>query len=112
MKQDAVVLYSRLAELQEKKNEIITQNQQRGTPKEEREKLLRQVRLNMIMSTYSVWGHFSILLLIGCTQKHVSLNRYNFVHIVFLSIENTVLIKLHPKLYNFIYILKCISVLM
>lgn len=44
VKQDAVVLYSRLAELQEKKNEIITQNQQRGTPKEEREKLLRQVK--------------------------------------------------------------------
>lgn len=43
VKQEAVVLYSRLAELQEKKNEIIMQNQQRGTPKEEREKLLRQV---------------------------------------------------------------------
>lgn len=57
-----MVLYSRLAELQEKKNEIITQNQQRGTPKEEREKLLRQVRLIMIMSTYSVWGHFSIVI--------------------------------------------------
>ncbi|KAK8386714.1 hypothetical protein O3P69_017878 [Scylla paramamosain] len=44
VKQEAVVLYGRLAELQEKKNEIITQNQQRGTPKEERERLLQQVK--------------------------------------------------------------------
>ena len=41
------MLYGRLADLHEKKSEIITQNQQRGTPKEERERLLKQVRLLM-----------------------------------------------------------------
>ncbi|XP_071542793.1 intraflagellar transport protein 74 homolog isoform X1 [Panulirus ornatus] len=44
VKQEAVGLYEKLQELEEKKEEIITENQKRGTPKEERERLLLQVK--------------------------------------------------------------------
>ncbi|XP_066960218.1 intraflagellar transport protein 74 homolog isoform X1 [Macrobrachium rosenbergii] len=44
VKQDAVVLYEKLQELEEKRDEIINENQKRGTPKEERERLLLQVK--------------------------------------------------------------------
>ena len=43
VKQDAVVLYEKLQDLEEKRAEIINENQKRGTPKEERERLLLQV---------------------------------------------------------------------
>ena len=45
MKQEAVELFSRLHELEEKRDEIVLENQKRGTPKEERERLLNQVYL-------------------------------------------------------------------
>ncbi|CAL4111956.1 unnamed protein product, partial [Meganyctiphanes norvegica] len=44
VKQDAVVLYEKLQELEEKRNEIQEENSKRGTPKEERERLLLQVK--------------------------------------------------------------------
>ena len=44
MKQESVGLYARLQELEEKKDEILSENQKRGTPKEERERLLLQVK--------------------------------------------------------------------
>ncbi|XP_068222988.1 intraflagellar transport protein 74 homolog isoform X1 [Palaemon carinicauda] len=44
VKQDAVVLYEKLQELEEKRDEIVNENQKRGTPKEERERLLLQVK--------------------------------------------------------------------
>ncbi|KAG7167404.1 Intraflagellar transport protein 74-like [Homarus americanus] len=42
VKQEAVGLYEKLQELEEKRAEIIAENQKRGTPKEERERLLLQ----------------------------------------------------------------------
>ena len=44
VKQEAVELFTRVQELEEKKNEILLENQKRGTPKEERERLLKQVK--------------------------------------------------------------------
>ncbi|XP_037795044.1 intraflagellar transport protein 74 homolog [Penaeus monodon] len=44
VKQEAVGLYEKLQDLEEKKSEIISENQKRGTPKEERERLLLQVK--------------------------------------------------------------------
>ncbi|XP_042865474.1 intraflagellar transport protein 74 homolog isoform X2 [Penaeus japonicus] len=44
VKQEAVGLYEKLQDLEEKKAEIINENQKRGTPKEERERLLLQVK--------------------------------------------------------------------
>ncbi|KAK8749313.1 hypothetical protein OTU49_015793 [Cherax quadricarinatus] len=44
VKQEAVGLYEKLQELEEKRAEIINENQKRGTPKEERERLLLQVK--------------------------------------------------------------------
>ncbi|XP_045608252.1 intraflagellar transport protein 74 homolog isoform X2 [Procambarus clarkii] len=44
VKQEAVGLYVKLQELEEKRSEIINANQKRGTPKEERERLLLQVK--------------------------------------------------------------------
>ncbi|KAK7027296.1 Intraflagellar transport protein 74 [Halocaridina rubra] len=44
VKQEAVGLYEKLQDLEEKRNEIVTENQKRGTPKEERERLLLQVK--------------------------------------------------------------------
>lgn len=46
VKQEAVGLYEKLQELEEKRAEIINENQKRGTPKEERERLLLQVKEN------------------------------------------------------------------
>lgn len=45
VKQEAVGLYEKLQDLEEKKSEIISENQKRGTPKEERERLLLQVNI-------------------------------------------------------------------
>lgn len=45
VKQEAVGLYEKLQDLEEKKAEIINENQKRGTPKEERERLLLQVNI-------------------------------------------------------------------
>ncbi|XP_042224625.1 intraflagellar transport protein 74 homolog [Homarus americanus] len=44
VKQEAVGLYEKLQELEEKRAEIIAENQKRGTPKEERERLLLQLK--------------------------------------------------------------------
>ncbi|XP_076056590.1 intraflagellar transport protein 74 homolog isoform X2 [Oratosquilla oratoria] len=44
VKQEAVGLYEKLQELENKRDEIILENQKRGTPKEERERLLIQVK--------------------------------------------------------------------
>ncbi|KAK4290679.1 hypothetical protein Pmani_036441 [Petrolisthes manimaculis] len=44
VKQEAVGLYERLQELEEKRTEIQAENHKRGTPKEERERLLLQVK--------------------------------------------------------------------
>ncbi|XP_072172439.1 intraflagellar transport protein 74 homolog [Diadema setosum] len=44
VKQEAVRLYEQLHELEDKKNQLIAEEQSRGTPAEEREKLLKQVK--------------------------------------------------------------------
>ncbi|XP_041475189.1 intraflagellar transport protein 74 homolog [Lytechinus variegatus] len=44
VKQEAVRLYEQLHELVDKKNQLIAEEQSRGTPAEEREKLLKQVK--------------------------------------------------------------------
>ncbi len=44
MKQEAVRLYEQLHELEEKKASLVAEEQSRGSPAEERERLLKQVK--------------------------------------------------------------------
>ena len=44
VKQEAVRLYEQLHELEEKRDQLLEETQSRGTPQQEREKLLKQVK--------------------------------------------------------------------
>ena len=60
MKREAVRIYEQLAEATAKRDELQAEERQRGTPQQEREHLLQQVRLTTFTFCVHVHSHESI----------------------------------------------------